>query len=157
MNFLITITSLALLTAMQTRFSSCWWLGGVRVEFLPALVAYGALTFRHRRWAAALAVAAGFFQDALSAGPFGNAVAGYAVAVWVLSSLARLFDREMLWMQMLSGAIASVAVSLAACAVVGFSRGTTPKILLLAAMSAVVAPLVFLALDGARWWARRTA
>lgn len=139
---------------MQARIPTFWWLGGVRLELLPALVAYGALTFRHRRWVAALAVGAGFVQDALSAGPFGNAAAGYAVAALALATVSRWFDREALWMQMTAGAATSVAVSLGACAVVGLTGGAVAKILLLAAMSAVVAPLLFLALDGIRWATR---
>ncbi len=154
MNFLINITALGLLTGLQARTPTFWWLGGVRLELLPALVAYGALTFRHRRWAVALAVGAGFLQDALSAAPFGNAAAGYAIAALALATVARWFDREALWMQMAAGAVASVAVSLAACAVVGFTGGAAMKILLLGAMSAVVAPLLFLALDGIRWAVR---
>jgi rod shape-determining protein MreD len=148
MNFLLLSASTLLLAALQARLPTAWWLGGVRFEFLPALVAYGALTFRHRRWALALAVAAGLLQDALSAGPFGNTGAAYALVTFALVALARTFDRERLWMQMLSGAIASVAASLAAVAVVGF-HGAAPKILLLAALSAVVTPFVFFVVERA--------
>jgi len=153
MNFLLITASTLLLSALQARLPTAWWLGGIRFEFLPALVAYGALTFRHRRWAIALAVLAGLLQDALSAAPFGNTGAAYALVTFALFSLAHTFDRERLWMQMLAGAIASVAASLTAVAVVGF-HGTAPKILLLAMLSAVVTPLVFFALDFAKWRTR---
>lgn len=153
MNFLLIATFVFLLTALQARLPTCWWLGGVRLELLPALVAYGAITFRHRRWALTLAATAGFLQDALSAGPFGNAAAAYVLVTFLLMGLARTFDRERLWMQMLSGALASLTASLTACTVAGFG-GAVPKILLLAGLSAVVAPLVFFALDFLRWRVR---
>ncbi len=150
MNFLIITTSALLLAALQARLPTAWWLGGIHFEFLPALVAYGALTFRHRRWALTLAVVAGLLQDALSAGPFGHTVAAYALAAFILVALARAFDREGLWMQMLSGAIASVAASLP---FVG-AHGAIPKLLLLAVLSAVVTPFVFFVLDFAKWRTR---
>lgn len=150
MNFLLIATSTLLLAALQARLPTAWWLGGIHFEFLPALVAYGALTFRHRRWVVTLAVVAGLFQDALSAGPFGNTGTAYALAAFALVALARAFDREWLWMQMLSGAIVSVAASLPAAGV----HGAVLKILLLAALSAIVTPFVFFALDFAKWRTR---
>lgn len=153
MNFLLLTAATLLLTGLQARLPSWWWLGGVRLELVPALVAYGALTFRHRRWVLTLAIVAGLLQDALSAAPFGNAVAAYFFTAFFLMGLRRMFDREVLWMQMSAGALVSVVGSVAACAVVGFA-GATPKILALALMSAVVAPVLFFALDGLRWMAR---
>jgi rod shape-determining protein MreD len=150
MTFLIITTSLLLLSALQARLPTAWWLGGIRFEFLPALVAYGALTFRHRGWAVTLAATAGLLQDSLSAAPFGNTGAAYALAAFALMALARAFDREWLWMQMLAGAIASVAASLPAAGI----HGAVPKILLLAALSAVVTPFVFFVLDFAKWRTR---
>ncbi|MBM3860168.1 MAG: rod shape-determining protein MreD [Verrucomicrobia bacterium] len=153
MNFLIIATTALLLTALQARLPTAWWIGGFRFEFLPALVAYGALTFRRRRWAVVLAVAAGFLQDALSAGPFGNTGAAYALAALLLVTLGRAFDRDSLWMQMLAGAIASAGASLAAIAVIG-GQNAALKLLLLAAVSAVIAPFLFFVLDFARWRSR---
>jgi rod shape-determining protein MreD len=153
MNFLLMTTAMLLLAGLQACLPSWWWLGGVRLELLPALVAYGALTFRHRRWILTLAIVAGLLQDALSAAPFGNSVVAYFVVAFLLMGLRRFFDRETLWMQMSAGAFASVAVSVAACAVIGFG-GVVPKISLLALMSAVVTPLVFFVSDGLRWMAR---
>ena len=154
MNFLLVTTALFLFTALQARLPTLGWLGGLRLEFLPALVAYGALTFRHRRWALTLAIAAGFFQDALSAGPFGSTVAAYVVATFLLIALARNFDREAIWMPMLGGALASVAASAAAGATIGFTAGSVAKLLLLALLSGAVAPLVFLTLDSLRYRTR---
>ncbi len=153
MNFLLITGAALLLSALQARLPTAWWLGGIRFEFLPALVAYGALTFRHRRWVIALAVLAGLLQDALSAAPFGNTGAAYALATFAFIPLRHTFDRERLWMQMLAGAAASVAASLFACATAGFN-GAVPKIFLLAALSAVVAPFVFFALDYTKWRSR---
>lgn len=147
MNLLILSTTLFLFAALQARLPTLWWLGGIRLELLPALVAYGALTFRHRRWALTLAIVAGFCQDALSAGPFGGAVAAYVIATLVLTALTRSFDRETLWMQMLGGALASAAVSIAA-------TGSPVKLLLLAGISGIIAPLVFFALDYLRYRTR---
>ncbi len=156
MNFLLMAIFTLSLTALQARLPTAWWLGGVRFEFLPALVAFGALTFRHRRWAVTLAVTAGFLQDALSAAPFGNTMAAYALAAFLLTGMARAFDREALWMQMLGGALVSLVASLAACAVVGFGGGAAWKISLLAVLSAAVTPVVFFVLDFLRWRLRVT-
>lgn len=146
MNFLLITTALLLLAALQARLPTAWWLGGLRFEFLPALVAYGALTFRHRRWAIALAVTCGLLQDALSAGPFANTGAAYALAALLLIVLGRTLDREWILLQMLGGALLSAAASLAAVAVLGV-HGVAPKLFALAAMSAVVTPPLFWAMD----------
>lgn len=151
MNFLLYATALFVLAALQARFPTQWWLGGVRLEFLPALVAYGALTCRQRGWALALAIAAGACQDALSMAPFGNAIAGYVIAAFVLHTLARNLDRDALWFEALAGALASVAVSITALLATGYVRGAALKVLLLGWLSAFVTPLVFLALDYLRY------
>jgi rod shape-determining protein MreD len=153
MNFLITIAGLLLLSACQSRLPTQWWLGGLRLELLPALVAYGALTFR-RSSALILALATGFTQDALSASPFGLAALAYGIAAIILSSLHETFDRDLPWVQMGAGAVTSAAVSIAACAVVGFSIGAIVKTFVLAAISAVVTPLLFFVLDYTRYKAR---
>jgi len=54
--------------ALQARVPILWLFGGLRIEFLPALVAYTALTMP-RGTAIAVALVAGFTQDALSAAP----------------------------------------------------------------------------------------
>jgi cell shape-determining protein MreD len=136
---------------LQARLPVLWWLGGVRLEFLPALVAYGALTCRRRGWALALAITAGACQDALSVAPVGNAIAGYTIAAFVLHALARNFDRDALWFEALAGALASVAVSIAALLATGGGRGAALKVVLLGWLSVFVTPLVFLALDYLRY------
>ena len=154
MNFLLLTASLFVFTALQARLPTLWWLGGLRLEFLPALVAYGALTFQHRRWALALAIAAGFFQDALSAGPFGATALAYVVVTLGLTAMARNFDRETVGMQLLAGALASVSASMAALCLVGIHAGAIGKLLLLATLSGPVTLLAFLALDSLRYRTR---
>jgi rod shape-determining protein MreD len=153
MNFLITISCLLLLSACQSRLPTLWWLGGLRLELLPALVAYGALTFR-RSSALVLALATGFTQDALSASPFGLDALAYGIAATVLSSLHEAFDRDLPWVQMGAGAVTSTAGSIAACSVVGFNIGGIVKAFVLAAISAFVTPLLFFVLDYARYRTR---
>ena len=153
MNFVIVTTSLLLLTAVQSRMPTLWWLGGVRIEFLPGLVAFGALTFR-RSAALALALATGFTQDALSAAPFGLTALVYGIAAVILTSARAALDRDLPWVQMAAGALTSAALSFAACCVVGFSFGAFIKLLLLAATSAVVTPPLFLTLDSVRYATR---
>ena len=67
MNALLVIVLMLVLAGVQAKLPA---LAGLRLEFLPAIVAYSALTFKRGR-AVLLAFAAGCLQDALSAGPFG--------------------------------------------------------------------------------------
>ncbi|MCX7887773.1 MAG: hypothetical protein N3B01_11055 [Verrucomicrobiae bacterium] len=153
MKFFLIFTATLLFAALQARLPTAWGLGGLRFEFLPALVAYGALSFRRPACALTLAAAAGLCQDALSAAPIGNSVAAYLVATMAIAALGRAFDRHKLWMQMLAGAVASATASCAALAVIGFSSAA-PKLLAAATLSAAVTPLLFLGLD---FCARRTS
>jgi rod shape-determining protein MreD len=143
MNALIYVTALFVLASVQSRLPT---LVGLRIELLPALVAYGALTFR-RSAALAFALATGFTQDALSAAPFGLTALAYGIAATILSSLHETFDRDLPWVQMGAGALTSAAVSFAACCVVGFNILAVVKTLALAAISAVVTPVLFFVLD----------
>lgn len=135
--------------ALQSRLPTMWWLGGLRVELLPALVAYSALSFR-RGSAIAAAIVAGLAQDALSAAPFGITGLAYGGAALLLSGLREALDRELPWVQISAGAWTAAASATVACVVVGFSQGAMLKIVLLAALSAVIAPMVFFAADYAR-------
>ncbi len=146
MNTFILITSLLIGSALQARLPTLWWLGGLRIEFLPALVAYAALTLRRGR-ALLLALAAGCLQDALSAGPFGMTALMYGTFAVAIVTVREVLDRDLPWVQMGAGALAAGAASLAACAVIGFSISAIFKIMLVALASAVVTPLVFFAID----------
>jgi rod shape-determining protein MreD len=143
MNALLIAIILLLLTSLQVRLPAIF---GFRLELLPALVAYAALTFR--RWnALLLAVAAGFTQDALSAAPFGSSALAYGIAALLLTGLRDVLDRDLPWVQMGSGALAAAATSLAALCIVGFCAGAFLKLLVLASVSAIVTVVVFLAAD----------
>jgi len=149
MNLLILTTGLFMLSALQARLPTMWWLGGMRLELLPALVAYGALTLR-RSGALLLALCAGFMQDSLSAAPFGMTALIYGIVAIVMTGLRETFDRELPWVQIGAGALTATATSAAACVVLGFSAGAVFKILLIAAMSGLITPVIFLAVDYAR-------
>ena len=148
MNFLICSVTAILLTVLQTHLPA---IAGLRLEFLPAVVAYGALTYRRPLW---LPLVVGFTQDALSASPFGLSALAYGIAATTLASLRETFDRDLPWVQMGAGAFASTVASCAACCVVGFGGGAPLKLLLLAAISAVVTPMLFIVLDYIRYRAR---
>ena len=146
MNFLILITTLLVMASFQAQQPTLGWAGGLKIEFLPALAAYGALTLS-RRWAIIFAVAVGFIQDALSAAPFGISALAYGIVATVLTGLSEVFDRDLPWVQLGAGAVSSAAASFAACAVLGLSGGALGKILALAVLSGAVTPLLFFALD----------
>jgi len=149
MNTLIFTTMLLIAAALQARLPTMWWLGGLRLELLPALVAYGALTFR-RSGLLLLALCAGFMQDSLSAAPFGMTALIYGIVAIVMTGMRETFDRELPWVQIGAGALTATATSAAACVVFGFSAGAVFKILLIAAMSGLITPVIFLAVDYAR-------
>ena len=153
MNLLILTTGLFMLSALQARLPTMWWLGGMRLELLPALVAYGALTLR-RSGALLLALCAGFMQDSLSAAPFGMTALIYGIVAIVMTGLRETFDRELPWVQIGAGALTATATSAAACVVLGFSADAVLKILLIAAMSGLITPVIFLAVDYARFLGR---
>lgn len=140
MNWLLTIVSLLIGGALQARLPA---LGGIRLEFLPAVAAFGTLTLG-RTGGFICALLAGGVQDALSAAPFGVSVLGYGAAFILVDSLHSLLDRELPPLQMMAGAIYSAGATIAA----GFFGG---KMLVLALVSALLTPFVFFALDFARY------
>jgi rod shape-determining protein MreD len=144
---LMSVTMIA--TALQSRMPTLWWLGGVRIELLPALVAYGALSLG-RGCALTLALVAGLAQDAFSAAPFGVSALAYGIAATVLTAMRDALDRDLPWVQMGAGALLAASGSLGACVVVGLSIGAVAKILGLACLSALVTPFLFFAMDYGR-------
>jgi len=143
MNLLLTSVTLLLLTTLQVRLPATL---GFRLEFLPALVAYGALTF-HRGNALLLALVAGFMQDALSAAPFGITALAYAISALLLTGLRDVLDRDIPPLQFGTGALVSAAASMAAFLVLGFSW----RIFLIAGLAGVITPLFFFAADYTRY------
>jgi len=149
MNTLIAIAGILIAAALQARMPSLWWLGGVRVEFLPALVAYVSLTM-HRGRALALALVAGMAQDALSAAPFGITALAYGIAAVWMTSLRDVLDRDLPWVQLGSGALTSVGAAVVAFFVVGASVGAVFKLCVIASITGMLTVILFFALDYSR-------
>jgi len=154
MNTLIAFTGILVAAALQARLPTFWWLGGIRLEILPALVAYATLTVpRHR--AVLFALVAGMTQDALSAAPFGISVLAYGTVALLITGMRDALDRDLPVVQMGAGALASTAMALAATVAVGISVGAVFKMALVASLSGVITVLLFFALDYARTvWGR---
>lgn len=153
----MTLTILMVLTlflaALQARLPTLSWLGGLRIELLPAFVVYAALTFSRRRvlW---LAIAAGLAQDSLSGAPFGISALAYGGAAMLMTAIRETLDRDLPWIQIGAGALTAAAGSLVACLFVGFSAGGIAKILLLAFATGVLTPIFFLAAQLIGYWLR---
>jgi rod shape-determining protein MreD len=152
MNFAIAIVTLFIGAALQARLPAIPALG-VHLEFLPALVAYGALTFG-RAGMLTLALAAGFTQDALSAGPFGVTAIIYTAIALFVHGYREVFDRELAPLQIGAGVLITVASSIAACSYAGFHVSAILKIALLALLAALLTPILFFVLDFVRFQVR---
>jgi len=132
------------LAAVQARLPTLGWLGGLRIELLPSLVAYGALTWQRPGTALLYAALAGLAQDALSAAPFGLSLLGYSAGVLLVVWLRRWLDRDLPWVQMLAGAaVAGVNAALAAAAV-GLTLGSASRAGCLLLLAGALTPFVFL-------------
>ncbi len=153
MNAFIFITTALLLLTLQAHLPALGWLGGLRLELLPCLVACGALTLR-RGGALLLALGIGFAQDSLSAGPFGISALVYGVGTIALSQFGEALDRDMPLLQVGTGALLAALTAVAACTSIGFSFWAVPKIVLVAATSGIMTPVIFLAVDFVRYWGR---
>lgn len=149
MTTLIAIAGILLAGALQARLPTQWWLGGIRLEFLPALVVYVGLTFR-RQHAIALALVAGLVQDSLSAAPFGVSAMAYGISAILLTSLREVLDRDLPWMQFSAGALTSMAAAIMAFFVVGISFGAVIKMLVVASISGVLTGMLFFVFDYTR-------
>ena len=149
MSALIAIVGILIAAALQARLPTLWLFGGLRIEFLPGLVAYVALTMP-RRPAIAIALAAGLMQDAFSAAPFGVSVLAYGISAILMTSLREVLDRDLPWVQMGAGILTSMAVAVIAFFVIGLSFGLVFKMVLVASISGIVTVLAFFALDYAQ-------
>jgi len=143
MNFLLLLALMLVLAGVQARLPS---LGGIRLEFLPALVAYSALTFKQGR-AILCAFAAGCLQDALSAGPFGVTALAYAIAAWVIAGLGTALDRNLPFVPLLAGSLAAVAGALGAFCIIGVTGLAILKLTGIALLAGLITILVFLVVD----------
>ena len=149
MTTLLAIVGMMFAAALQARLPSIWWLGQIRLEFLPALVAYATLTVSRPR-AILFALTAGLTQDALSAAPFGLSALAYGSVALLITGMRDALDRDLPWVQLGTGALASTAVALTASFVVGISFGAVFKMTLVASLSGTITVLMFFALDYAR-------
>ena len=149
MSMLIAIAGILLTAALQATVPAFWAFGGVRIEFLPALVAYAALTM-HRGRAIAIAIIAGLVQDALSAGPFGLTALAYGIVTILMTTLREVLDRDLPWMQMGAGALTSIAAATLAFFAVGISLATIFKMIVVASLSGLVTVILFFVLDYTR-------
>jgi rod shape-determining protein MreD len=149
MDTLIAIVGILAVGALQSRLPAIQWLGDVRLEFLPAIVAYVALTVQQRS-ALALALVAGLMQDAFSAAPFGIAALAYGVCAILMTSLREALDRDLPWVQFSAGVLTSMAGAILAFFVVGISVGTVFKMMMVASLSGALTIVTFFALDYAR-------
>jgi rod shape-determining protein MreD len=149
MNILIAIVGIMLAAALQARMPTLWWLGGVRLEFVPALVVYCSLTLR-RGQAILLALLAGLIQDALSAAPFGVSALAYGLSAFLITGMGDVLDRDLPWVQLGAGALTSVVVAAIAFCTVGVTFGALFKLVVVAATSGITTVVLFFALDYAR-------
>lgn len=146
MSAFLATAGILIVAALQTRLPTLWWLGGVRIEFLPAVVAYLSLTAPRGR-AIALALVAGLMQDALSAAPFGVSALAYGISAVLMTNLREILDRDLPWVQLGAGALTSMAVAVVAFFAVGISFGMVFKMALVASISGIVTVLLFFVLD----------
>ena len=149
MTTLIAIAGILLAVALQARMPTQWWLGGVRLEFLPALVVYIGLTM-HRQRALVLALVAGLMQDAFSAAPFGVTALAYGISAILLTTLREAMDRDLPWVQFSAGALTSIAAATMAFFVVGISIGAIIKMFLVASIGGVLTGVLFFVFDYTR-------
>ena len=149
MTTLIAIAGILIAAALQARMPTLWWLGGVRLEFLPALVAYASLTMPRRR-AVALALVAGVMQDALSAAPFGVSALACGISALLMTGLRDALDRDLPWVQLGAGALTSAAAAVVAFFVIGVSFGAVFKMVVVASISGIIAVMLFFVLDYTR-------
>lgn len=138
MTFLLQLTTIFLAAALQAWLPAIW---GLRIEFLPALVAWYSFDVSRRR-AITLAVIAGCAQDALSAAPFGLTAVAYVVAALVITGLRDVLARELPQVQLAAGAFTSLLCSLAAMCVIGVSFGALVKLAILAGLAGVLAVIL---------------
>ena len=143
MKLLLVIVLMLVLAGVQARLPA---LAGVRLEFLPAVVAYSALTFKQGR-AILCAFAAGCLQDALSAGPFGVTALAYALAAWVIAGLGSVLDRNLPFVPLVAGSIASTAGALGAFCIIGVTGAAILKLTGIALVAGLITIPVFRVVD----------
>ena len=150
MNTILFIAGILLAAALQARLPTLWWLGGVRLELLPALVVYciaDVAAWRARLCSRSWRV---MMQDALSAAPFGVSALAYGLSAFLITGMGDVLDRDLPWVQLGAGALTSAAVAVIAFFAVGISFGALFKMVVVAATSGITTVVLFFALDYAR-------
>jgi len=147
---LLIIAGILLAAAGQAAQPTWSWLGGVRLELLPAIVAYAALSARRPAHVVGWGAVAGLAQDSLSAAPFGMTMATFGVAALGLWALRDWLDRGLPWVQLVAGAAVSLAAGGVAVWVVGVTPVALVKLVWIAALNAALTVVVFFLVDLAR-------
>ena len=143
MNLPLVLALMLVLAGVQAQLPA---VGGFRLEFLPALVAYSALTFKP--WRAILcAFVAGCLQDALSAGPFGVTAAAYVLAACLIVGLGTVLDRNLPFVPLLAGSLAAVAGAIGAFCIIGVTGAAVLKLVGIALAAGLITIPVFLVVD----------
>lgn len=155
--FLLLLAAFACV-ALQSSLANLWTWSGARVELMPALVAYAAVS---TRWPLALwlAVAGGVFQDALSANRLGVSAVALSSVALAFYPPRRFVMREQLAVQFVVGGAASLLFSLLQWLLLtlgglgwAFSWAGLARVAQVATLSLLVTPLLFRGLDRARAW-----
>ncbi len=143
------LTAILLCASVQAMAPTAWWAGGLRLELMPSLVAFGTLTLPTARARIGFAMAAGLAQDAFSAAtPYGISALAYGLAAFGLTRWERWLDRDLPWIQSGAAAFASVAAGAVAILARGWiSAGTVPKLVLVGFLNLLIAPFVFAGLN----------
>ena len=155
--FLLLVASLVAVVTQSALANLLTW-GGVRVELMPGLVAYAAMS---TRWPLALwlALVGGVFQDALSANRLGVSAMALAVVAVLFWPARRLVFRDQWLTQFIVGGVASLLFSLIVWSMLaasglgwGVSWTGVARIFQVALLSLLVAPFFFRAMDRVRSW-----
>ncbi len=147
---IMTITGVLLAAGLQAAGPTISWLGGVRLEILPAIVAYVALTVKKPGRVALWASLAGLAHDSLSAAPFGMTMATFGAAALGLWALRDWLDRGLPWVQLVTGTAVSLVAGGVAVLLIGVTAVAVIKLVWIAALNAAVTVVVFFIVDLAR-------
>ena len=142
--------------AVQCSLGAVLEIAGVKLDLTPAVVAYAAL---NGSWQLSLlaAVIGGFLLDVLSLAPFGLSVPPLVITAMTINHFQRILYRDNGFVQFLLTAGVSLVLSFWTWFLLLMSPAPLPdtlqiwlKMLVMATMTALVAPVVFLILNRLR-------
>jgi rod shape-determining protein MreD len=149
----ILIIFTALAVWLETAGPTLGFFLGAKLELLPLLIVYAALTVGPRS-VVALSIVGGLLQDSMSVGPLGLSILPLCGVGLVVHYLQPYLFRDELTQQCLLGAaatLASILTVLLGLAVAGsapaFSLWLYAKVVLLVTTGALLTPVVFVVLD----------